>query len=161
MSKKKRSGLWWKVLVAGTLLAFLAVTLGFYAGFQKKPEAERYVRFNTGSEVTFELKEGRILWLEETNFGLGSSPGSISDPAKTVRLYDPKGQQIPLSEERHGDEGSSDGTFDAPGPGTYKLVANSVGKPESHGRLRGRRPYSFYRTVCDVCFFYVLPLVYY
>lgn len=158
MSKKKRLGLWWKFLVIGIVLSFLGIVVGFLAAIKDKPEGEIYVRFDTGKEVTFELKDETTMWLEETNHGLGSSPGTIRDAAETVRLYGPDGQQIPLSEDRYGDGGSSKGTFEAPGPGVYKLAADSVGRAESYGRLRGRRPYSFYRTICDICFFWLLPI---
>ena len=157
MSKRKPSGLWWKSLVSGIVLAFLAVVVGFLTAIKEKPEGRLYVSFNTGQEVTFELKEGVTMWLEETNRGLGSSPGRIENAEETVRLYGPDGQQIPFSDDQLGDGGYSEGTFVAPGPGEYKLVADSVGQAESRGRLRGRRPYSVCRTICDVCFFYVLP----
>lgn len=157
MSQKKPSGLWWKTLLAGVVLTILSVTVGLFAAFKEKPKAEVYVRFNTGDEESFEMSKGGTMWLHETNFGLGSSPGSIDDPAKTVRVYGPDGQQIPFVDSLPDEPGW--GTYAAPGPGTYKLVADSVGeKVESHGELRGVRPYSVYRTICDVCFIYVLPL---
>lgn len=156
MPKKKPSGLWWKTLLAGVVLTFSSVTVGLFAATREKPKAEVYVKFNTGQEKSFEMSKGDKMRLHETNFGLGSSPGSISDPAKTVRVYGPDGGQIPFVENPPDERGW--GSYTAPGPGTYKLIADSVGKAESHGELRGVRPYSFYRTLCDVCFVYVLPL---
>lgn len=158
MSEKKNLGLWWKSLLAGISLSILALAFGLIGLFAEKPEPTVYMEFNTGDEVEFELKERVTMWLEETNRGLGSSPGTIRDPEDTIRLYGPDGQQIPLSKVRLGDKGSSKGTFVAPGAGTYKLVADSVGRSESYGRLRGIRPYSIYRTICDISFFYALPL---
>lgn len=115
MSKRKPSGLWWKSLVSGIVLAFLAVVVGFLTAIKEKPEGRLYVSFNTGQEVTFELKEGVTMWLEETNRGLGSSPGRIENAEETVRLYGPDGQQIPFSDDQLGDGGYSEGTFVAPG----------------------------------------------
>lgn len=159
MSQKKPSGLWWKMLLAGVFLTGLSLVVGFMAGVSDKPEAEVYVRFYTGKEEVFEMSEATTMWLYETNRGLGSSPGSISDPEKTVRVYGPDGRQIPFSEDRKGEVGAVMGTYEAPSPGTYRLVADSVDvHAESHGDLRGRRPYSFLRTVCDVCFFFLFPL---
>lgn len=147
------------MLVTGVLATVLSIVVGFMAAVGEKPKAVVYVSFDTGKEETFEMSEGATMWLHETNRGFGSSPGSISDPEKTVRLYGPDGQQIPLSDGRKGEDGAVMGTYEAPVAGTYKLVADSVDvHAESDGELRGRRPYSFLRTVCDACFFFILPL---
>ena len=137
----------------------LSVVVGFMAGVSNKPKAEVYVKFYTGNEEVFEMSEATTMWLYETNRGLGSSPGSISDPEKTVRVYGPDGQQIPFSEDTKGEVGAVMGTYEAPSAGSYRLVADSMDvHAESHGDLRGRRPYSFVRTVCDLCFFFLFPL---
>lgn len=159
MSQKKPSGLWWKMLLGGILTTGLSLVVGFMIAVMDKPEAVVYVGFGTGTEKTFEMSEGATMWLHETNRGLGSSPASISDPEKTVRIFGQNGEQLSFSEDRQGEEGAVMGTYEAPSAGTYRLVADSAGKhAESHGELRGRRPYSFLRTVCDVCFFFLFPL---
>lgn len=156
--REKSSGLWWKIVLAGMLVSVVAVIVGFYAMLQPKPEAEVYVGFNTGQEKTFEMTETGTMWLHETNFGLGSSPGSIEDAAKTVRVYGPDGSQLIMSEDRLGEDGHVEGTFTVTNPGTHKIIADSVGRhAESHGQLRGKRPYSSMRSVCDISFFYAFP----
>ena len=137
----------------------LSLVVGFIVGVSDKPEAVVYVKFDTGDEEVFEMTEGATMWLYETNRGLGSSPGSISNPEETVRVYGPDGAKLPFSEDKQGEVGAVMGTYEAPSAGTYRLVADSVDKhAESYGDLRGRRPYSIARTVCDVCFFFLFPL---
>lgn len=158
MPQKKPSGLWWKCLVWGIGLIVFAVVVGFATARRSKPQGELFVHFQTGREVTFELKESGKLWVEEKKWALGAGPGRIRDAAKTVRLYGPGGEQISLSDEKFGDWGDSIGTFDAPGPGNYRLVADSNGTAETGGKIRGKQPYSFAQTVCDICFYFALPL---
>ena len=159
MSQKKPSGLWWKMLLGGILTTGLSPVLGFMVAVMDKPKAVVYVGFSTGQEKIFEMSEGATMWLHETNRGLGSSPASISDPEKTVRIFGPDGEPLSFSEDRQGEDGAVMGTYEAPSAGTYRLIADSAGKhAESRGELRGRRPYSFLRTLCDVCFFVLLPL---
>ena len=155
--KKKSFGLWWKVILAGMVVSVLAVIVGVFAMSQPKAEAKIYVGFNTGEEKEFEMTGTGTMWLHETNSGLGSSPGRIEDAEKTVRVYGPDGGQLVMSEDRLEEVGSIHGTYTATIPGTYKLVADSVGKAESSGQLRGKRPYSLMRSVCDYAFFYALP----
>lgn len=154
---KRNIVLWWKFLVVGAILVSLSVGVGFFALTRPKPEAEKYVSFDTGEVKTFELTEPATLWLFETNSGLGSSPGRFRDEAEMIRLFAPDGSRIPLKEDRLGEVGAISGTFGAPAAGIYRLEADSVGQVESYGDLRGRRPYSLYRTLCDGAFFYVLP----
>lgn len=156
-SQTKSSGLWWKIVLAGMVVSVVAVVVGFYAMSRPKAEAKVYVGFRTGEEKAFELTETGIIWLHETNYGLGSSPGSIEDAGKTVRVYGPNGEPLPLSEEDYGEDGHVWGTFSIVTPGTHKIVSDSVGQAESHGQLRGKRPYSVMRTICDVSFLNVLP----
>lgn len=153
---KKPSHLHWKLLGIGFVISVLALAVGFYALFQEKPKAEVHLAFDTGEEKSFEVAEPLTMWLYETNFGLGSSPGRFEDDPEAIRLYGPDGSQIPFSDDTLGEEGGR-GTFVLPKAGTYRLVADSVGEVESYGDLRGRRPYSVYRTICDAAFFYALP----
>jgi hypothetical protein len=153
---KKPSNIHWKLLGIGFVISVLALAVGFYALVQEKPKAEIYLAFDTGEENTFEVAEPLTVWLFETNFGLGSSPGRFKDDPDTIRLYGPDGTQIPFSDDTLGEQGGR-GTFVLPKAGTYRLVADSVGEVESYGDLRGRRPYPLCRTVCDVAFFYALP----
>ena len=155
--KKKRSGWWWKIILTGMVLSVVSVIVGVYAMFDPKPEAVVYVGFSTGEEKEFEMTQTGVMWLHETNHGLGSSPGSIEDAAKTVRVYGPDGVQLAMSDDYFGEDGHLRGSFNVTTPGMHRLVADSVGQSESHGQLRGRRPYSVMRTICDLSFFKVLP----
>ena len=64
------------------MLVFLGIAVGFLTMIKEKLVGEIYTQFDAGKKVSFELTEGRTLWLEETNHGLGSLPGTIRDPGR-------------------------------------------------------------------------------